>query len=323
MLRIFTALTLILGLTAATFHASAEPAPTEKKVRVVATTGMVADIARAVGGPRVDVQALMGPGVDPHLYKASPGDVRVLSDADLILYNGLHLEGRLADVLIRLARRRPTVQVTENIPESQLREPPEFQGHFDPHVWFDVSLWSQAAERVRDALIERDPGHRDVFIDLTKEYTDELAKLHEWIKVEIAKIPEKSRVLVTAHDAFGYFGRAYGIEVMAIQGISTDSEASIRDMNHLVDTLVERKIPAVFVETSVPRKTIDALVEGCHARGHNVKIGGQLFSDAMGEANTPEGTYVGMVKHNVKTIVAALSPTDAATAPAEPAKESR
>jgi manganese/zinc/iron transport system substrate-binding protein len=276
---------------------------------------MIADAARIVGGPRVEVTALMGPGVDPHLYKASPGDVRVMSEADLILYNGLHLEGRLADALIRLARRRPTVQVTETIPESSLREPPEFEGHADPHVWFDVALWSQAVDRIRDALIERDPGYRDVYIELAKEHTDELAKLHEWIKAEVAQIPEPSRVLVTAHDAFGYFGRAYGLDVMAIQGISTDSEASIRDMNHLVDMLVQKKIPAVFIETSVPRKTIDALIEGCRARGHEVRIGGELFSDAMGADGTPEATYIGMMKHNVRAIVAALAPDAASKAP--------
>jgi manganese/zinc/iron transport system substrate-binding protein len=248
----------------------------------------------------------MGEGVDPHLYKASPADARLLAEADLILYNGLHLEGRMADVLVRLARSRPTVQVTESIPEDQLREPPEFQGQYDPHVWFDVSLWMKVVERTRDALTELDPLGREAFQANAASHLQELEALHAWCRGELARVPRERRILVTAHDAFGYFGRAYGLEVLGIQGISTDSEPSIQDINRLVDLLVERRVPAVFVESSVPRKTIEALVEGARARGHAVAIGGELFSDAMGRAGTPEGTYVGMVRHNVNTIVRAL-----------------
>ncbi|MBX3356945.1 MAG: zinc ABC transporter substrate-binding protein [Phycisphaeraceae bacterium] len=274
---------------------------------VVATTGMIADVARNVAGDRAAVTALMGEGVDPHMYKASPGDVRLLTSADLVLYNGLHLEGRMADVLVKMAQRHPTVQVTDAIPEDRLREPPEFQGHFDPHVWFDVSLWMLATERTRDALIEIDPAGKPGYNERSAAYLEELARLDAWARERIATIPADRRVLVTAHDAFGYFGRAYGMEVRAIQGISTDSEASMRDINALVDMLVKDRIPAVFVESSVPRKTIEALVEGARARGHNVKIGGELFSDAMGPSGTPEGTYIGMVRHNVDVIVAALA----------------
>lgn len=274
---------------------------------VVATTGMIADAARRIAGDRAEVRALMGEGVDPHLYKASPGDVRLLSRADLVLYNGLHLEGRMGDVLTAMGRTRRVVGVCEEIDPSLLRSPPEFQGQHDPHVWFDVQLWSKAVERVRDALVEADPAGREAYEANAHTYLAELAVLHEWIKARLATIPAERRMLVTAHDAFGYFGRAYALEVHGIQGISTDSEASVRDINALVDLLVQRKAPAVFVETSVPEKTIRALVEGCAARGHRVAVGPALYSDAMGRDGTPEGTYVGMVKHNVEAIASALS----------------
>jgi manganese/zinc/iron transport system substrate-binding protein len=276
------------------------------KLTIVATTGMIADAAQVVAGERATVNALMGPGVDPHLYRPTPGDIRQLSEADLILYNGLLLEGRMVDVLVKLAAQRPTVAVSEKFDPALLREPPEMEGHADPHVWFDVSLWMKAVERVRDALLERDPAGREVIERNAAAYLKELGELHAWCKSELARVPAERRVLVTAHDAFGYFGQAYGVEVRAIQGVSTDSEASVQQINHLVDMIVTRKIRAVFVESSVPAKTVEALVEGCKARGHNVKIGGELFSDAMGAAGTPEGTYVGMVRHNVRTIVGAL-----------------
>ncbi len=277
-----------------------------KPLDVVVTVGMIADITRKVAGDRATVSALMGEGVDPHLYKPSPGDIRQLSQADLVLYSGLLLEGRMVDVLVKMAARRPTVAVTERIDPSLLREPPEFAGHADPHVWFDVSLWMKAVERARDALIERDPAGKELFEKNAAAYLKELETLHGWCKNELARVPRERRVLITAHDAFGYFGRAYDIEVRGIQGVSTDSEASVGQINELVSLIVSRKISAVFVESSVPAKTIQALVEGCKSRGHEVRIGGELFSDAMGKDGTPEGTYIGMVRHNVNTIVAAL-----------------
>lgn len=277
-----------------------------RRPKVVCTIGMITDLAKRIGGDRIEAQGLMGEGVDPHLYKASPGDVRMLSDADLILYNGLNLEGKMGDLFVRMARRKPTVAVTDTIDEAQLREPPEFKGHFDPHVWFDVSLWSKAGERVCTALIELDPAGRAEYESNARTLSAELGKLHESCGREIATIPQPVRVLITAHDAFGYFGRAYGIEVLAIQGISTESEPSLKDINALVDRIVARRIKAVFVESSVPRKYVEALVEGCKSRGHELRIGGQLFSDAMGRPGTPEGTYPGMVQHNVRTIVEAL-----------------
>lgn len=275
-------------------------------VRVTATTGMVTDAARVVGGAHVQVTGLMGPGVDPHLYKASQGDLEALGGADLILYNGLLLEGKMGDLLVKMSRDRPTFPVTEYVPDSLLREPPEFQGHYDPHIWFDVALWRRAVERVRDALIEVDAAHAGDYRANAAAYLDSLAALDEWVRARIAAIPEERRVLVTAHDAFGYFGRAYGIDVVGLQGISTVAEFGLADIRRLVDLITARRVKAVFIESSVPRRNIDAVVEGCRARGHDVAVGGTLFSDAMGEAGTPEGTYVGMVRANVNTIVEAL-----------------
>jgi len=279
---------------------------------------MIGDAARAVGGDRVTVTTLMGEGVDPHLYKPSPGDMRTLAGADLILYNGLHLEGRLGDALARLEKRTRVVPLAEAIDRSRLLAPAEFEGHPDPNVWFDPLLWTAVIERLRDVLIELDAAGAESHRARAAAQVEELKALDTWIRAELAAIPRQRRVLVTAHDAFAYFGRAYDLEVLAVQGISTDSEASLRDINALVDTLSSRGIPAVFWESSVPRKTVEALVEGCASRGHRVAIGGELFSDAVGKSGTPEATLAGMLKHNTRTIVAALRPPGPAT-PAPPA----
>jgi manganese/zinc/iron transport system substrate-binding protein len=275
-------------------------------LRATATIGMIADVAEVVGKPHVTVTGLMGPGVDPHLYKATSSDLRKLREADVILYNGLHLEGRMADVLVKLARQVPAVQVTETIPEDLLREPAAFDGQYDPHVWFDLSMWRYVVEHIRDTFIGMDPANEETYRANAAQYLEKLDALHGYAKEQIASIPETSRVLVTAHDAFGYFGEAYDIEVMGIQGISTASEYGLQDLSRLVDVLVDRKVKAVFVESSVSSKSIEALVRGAESKGHKVRIGGELFSDAMGQAGTPEGTYLGMVRHNVDTIVAAL-----------------
>jgi manganese/zinc/iron transport system substrate-binding protein len=265
---------------------------------------MVADQVKNIGGPHVEVTTLMGAGVDPHLYNATPADVTALNRADIIFYSGLHLEGKLAELLERMRQRKPTVAVAEVIPADRVRR--DEHGASDPHVWFDVELWSLASGAARDALIEFDPKHADEYRQSAEAYQSNLAKLDANVAEDLSAIPEKSRVLVTAHDAFHYFGDAYGVEVRAIQGISTDSEAGVRQIKELVDFLVERKIKAVFVETSVSDQNIRSLLEGCQARGHEVVIGGTLFSDAMGDEGTPEGTYEGMVRANVKTIVSAL-----------------
>jgi manganese/zinc/iron transport system substrate-binding protein len=212
----------------------------------------------------------------------------------------------MADLFVQMARKKPVVAVTETLEEKQLREPPEFAGQYDPHVWFDVSLWMTVTTRIRDALVELRPEHGAAFRKSADDYRASLEELHHYCQDQIRLIPATRRVLVTAHDAFGYFGRAYGLEVLAIQGISTESEAGLKHLNDLVQTIARRKIPAVFVETSVSPRSIQALVEGCRGHGHQVRIGGELFSDAMGADGTPEGTYVGMVRHNVDTIVKAL-----------------
>src|SRR5262245_22384533 len=306
---------LALGILAAALtlgcNASSATSPAENAtyagrfpIQVVCTTGMVADLAKNIGGEHVSVTALMGAGVDPHLYTASPADVSKLNGADIILYSGLHLEGKLAELLERMGSRKPTTAVASGIAESHVIS--DAAGAHDPHVWFDVSLWSQAASTACEALAKFDPPHADTYRANLKEYQARLAALHEYARTEIGTIPKDRRVLVTAHDAYHYFGNAYDIEVRGIQGISTTSEAGVRRVRELVDFLVERKIKAVFVETSVSDQNIRSLLEGAAARGHTVVIGGTLFSDAMGNEGTPEGTYEGMVRHNVDTIVKAL-----------------
>lgn len=271
---------------------------------VVATTGMIADAASRIGGDRVRVEALMGPGVDPHLYKPSEGDVRRLGSADLILYNGLHLEGKMGDILEKMGRSRPVVAVAEAIPvEDRIVHG---QGQYDPHVWFDPLLWSRIGEPIGDALAGVLPEHAERFRAEATAFRRETEELHAWVNSRVDELPQERRVLVTAHDAFGYFGRRYGVEVLGLQGISTMAEAGLRDVERLTDLIVKRGIPAIFVEASVPRRSIEAVQAACQARGHEVAIGGQLFSDSMGAAGTPEGTYPGMVRHNVNTIVEAL-----------------
>lgn len=276
-------------------------------IAVTATTGMIGDIARQVGGERVSVSTLMGPGVDPHLYKPTQGDLAKLSGADVIFYNGLHLEGKMGDILEKIAGRTTTVAVSDNIPRSSLRQPAEFKGQYDPHVWFDVQLWMLATEGVREALINVAPEHRTDFEANAARYLAELEVLDSYARERLQSIPAEQRLLVTAHDAFGYFGRAYDIEVMGLQGISTGSEYGLQDLGRLIEIIVERKVKAVFVESSVSPKSIEALRQGVDAKGHSVRIGGTLFSDAMGPEGSPEGTYIGMVRHNVDTIVEALS----------------
>ncbi len=275
-------------------------------IKVVATTGMIGDAAKRIAGDLAQVEALMGPGVDPHLYKASESDVRRLSEADLILYNGLHLEGKMGDILVKLARTRAVVAVSETIPQGELREPPEFAGQYDPHIWFDVRLWSRTLDPIAEALAGLDPANAEAFRSNAARYREELGELDTWVAGRILEIPEGQRVLVTAHDAFGYFGRRYGMKVMGLQGISTLSEAGLRDVERVVDEVVASGIKAVFIESSVPRRSIEAVQGACRARGREVAIGGQLFSDAMGAPGTDEGTYPGMVRANVNTIVEAL-----------------
>jgi manganese/zinc/iron transport system substrate-binding protein len=303
------AATFLLGFAAIAGLAGCQPEPqaaTSARLRVVATTGMIADLAAEVGGERVEVHGLMGPGVDPHLYKASAGDVRVLAAADLILFNGLHLEAAMGEVLEELGGRTAARAVTDSIDRSRLLAPPEFKGMWDPHVWFDVELWMAALDAVAQALSERDPAGGEIYARNAASYRGRLAELDRWVEARAAQLPAERRVLITAHDAFNYFGRAYGFEVLGLQGISTAAEAGAADVKRLVDFIVERRIPAVFVETSIPQRTIEAVLEAVRDRGFEVAIGGSLYSDAMGDAGTPQGTYEGMIRHNVGTIVGGL-----------------
>ena len=278
-----------------------------RKIRVVTTIGMITDIVLRVGGERVQVAGLMGPGVDPHLYKASEGDVTRMAGADVIFYGGLHLEGKMTDVFERMRGRILTVAVTDGIDRALLLRPPEFQGAYDPHVWFDVTLWMKAVERVAETLAQLDPKSGTTYRENARTYLEKLSELHEYVRKEAGRVPPSRRVIITAHDAFNYFGRAYGFEVRGVQGISTVSEAGTADIQALANLIVEKRVPAVFVETSVPPRTMEALKEAVRARGFAVEIGGNLYSDAMGDPGTPDGTYIGMVRHNIDTIVSALS----------------
>lgn len=276
------------------------------KIRITTTIGMINDIVKNVGGEHVEAVGLMKSGVDPHLYKASQGDISKLDSADMIFYNGLHLEGKMVDIFEKMSKQKPTIAVTKNIPEEKLLSPNDgTQGH-DPHVWFNVGHWISATDTVAQELAKYDPAHAADYQKNAERYTAKLKELDQYAKEQIASIPAQSRVLVTAHDAFGYFGEAYGIKVMGLQGISTAAEYGSKDVSELRDFLVANKIKAVFVESSVPKKAIEAVIEGAKEKGHEVKIGGELFSDAMGEEGTEEGTYYGMVRHNVDTIVKAL-----------------
>jgi manganese/zinc/iron transport system substrate-binding protein len=281
----------------------------EYPIEVVCTTGPVADLVRNIGGENVKVTALMGPGVDPHLYRESPSDIEKLNSADMIFYNGLHLEGRMADLFEKLSARRPTFAVTHELVEAKdkrLRKPPEFEGYFDPHVWHDPKLWSECAKFVAATLTEFDPTHTDNYTANSESYRQQLDELDHSNREQLSKIPQPSRVLISAHDAFGYFCLAYDLESMPLGGVSTEEEVSIGRMDEVINFIVDRKIKAVFVESAVAPRIVDALIEPCGEKGQAVKIGGELYADALGPADSGASTYVGMIKANVDTIVKAL-----------------
>lgn len=283
------------------------PAAAQAGFTALATTGMVGDILRNLVGDRGRVEVLLGSGVDPHTYKLTRADIGRLMGADIVVYNGLLLEGKMTDALVRVAGSgRPVLAVTEDLGDDYLLSPEEFEGQYDPHVWMDVQGWVRATEKVRERLAAFRPADAEAFAANAAAYTATLRELDAYARRVLGSVEPQRRVLVTAHDAFGYFGRAYGFEVLGIQGISTESETGLRRIQELVEILVTRSIPAVFVETTVSDRNVRALVEGSAARGHEVVIGGALFSDAMGAPGTYEGTYVGMIDHNVTTIARAL-----------------
>ncbi|PAW76321.1 MAG: ABC transporter substrate-binding protein [Pedosphaera sp. Tous-C6FEB] len=300
--RLLRSVVLLAAASLVTTAVAAAP-----KIRVTTTTSMVTDLVKQVGGDQVEVSGLMGAGVDPHLYKATAADVSKLQQADVIFYNGLVLEGKMTDIFAKLARSKKFVYpVTEGVPEKRLLEPPEFEGHSDPHVWFDVELWALCAQTVAKGLAEFSPKDKAHFEQRGKDITTKLRALHEWSLKKAAELPKEKRILITSHDAYNYFGRAYGFQVVGLQGVSTVTEAGLADMAKLVDYIKKHQVKAIFVESSVSPATIQRI-----AKDAGVRVGGELFSDAMGTPGQMEngydlGTYEGMIKHNLTTIVEAL-----------------
>lgn len=283
----------------------------DKKVNgnlnIVTTTTLLTDLVNNIGGDKVNVQGLMGSGVDPHLYKASAGDVTKLSNADVIFYGGLHLEGKLVDVFEKMERQHiNTIAVSDALDKKTLIGSEYFASNYDPHIWFDVHNWELITSFVVEKLSDADPENKAFFEENGTKYLEELRALDTEIKSIIDTLPKEKRILVTAHDAFNYFGQAYGFEVVGLQGLSTATEAGVQDVQNLANFIIEKKVKAIFVESSVPRRTIEALQAAVNSKKHQVKIGGTLYSDALGNAGTVEGTYIGMFKYNVNTIVKAL-----------------
>ncbi len=298
MIRTLTALALTVAVTA--------PLHAQEQLTVVATTGMIADTARQVGGDLVQVQALMGAGVDPHAYRQTRSDIVSTARADLVLWHGLYLEAQMEEFLLELADTNTVVPVAEGLSRDVLIGSEDYPDLFDPHVWMDPAIWADVVQTVQATLTEAVPDQADAFATNATTLTAQIDALITYSTTALASVPENARVLLTAHDAFNYFGAAYGFEVIGIQGISTESEAGLQRIGELVDLLVDRDIGAVFVESSVSDRNIRALIEGAASRGHTVVIGGELYSDAMGEDGTYEGTWIGMIDHNVTTIARAL-----------------
>lgn len=276
---------------------------------IVATTGMIADTARQIGGAHVDVRALMGPGVDPHAYRQTRSDILAMTRADLVLWHGLYLEAQMEEFLTDLSRRRRVEAVAETVPRDLLISHSDYADQFDPHVWMVPSLWKHVANRIEAILIDALPDAASEIAANAERFRDELDTLQSYASESLSSIPQNKRVLISAHDAFGYFGQSFGFEVIGIQGISTESEAGLNRISSLVNLLVDREISAVFVESSVSDRNVRALIEGAAAKGHSVKIGGELFSDAMGKNGTYEASYIGMIDHNATTITRALDGT--------------
>jgi len=291
----FVFLSILIFLSAFTFLSAS--------TKIVATTSMIADLTRNIGGDKVSVVGLMGPGIDPHLYKATTNDMMQMFQADVILYNGLHLEGKMTDVFEKMRKSgKMTRAVAEVLPEGELLADETYENIKDPHVWFDVELWRMVSKEVKEVLSEYDPAHSSLFEKNWKDYDEKLKELSEYIEGKVSEIPEEKRVLITAHDAFNYFGKAYGFEVIGLQGISTVSEAGTADIKNLSDYITDKKIRSIFVETSVSKRNIEALKEAVRHKGFEVEIGGTLFSDSLGDKGTPEESYIGTFKYNIDTI---------------------
>ncbi|WP_194851430.1 metal ABC transporter solute-binding protein, Zn/Mn family [Nonlabens antarcticus] len=277
------------------------------KLKIVTTTTMITDMLENIGGDKVAVEGLMGSGVDPHLYKASEGDVSKLYNADIIFYSGLHLEGKLVDVFEKMASQgKNTIAISDALDKSTLIGSEYFASSYDPHIWFDVDYWSQMTVYVTEKLTENDPENAAYYVENRDTYLEKIKELKKELIAKIDELPQEKRILVTAHDAFNYFGRRFGFNVVGLQGISTATEAGVQDVQRITQFIIDNKVKAVFIESSVPRRTVEALQAAVQAQNHEISIGGELYSDALGSAGTDEGTYIGMYKHNVKTIVNAL-----------------
>lgn len=277
-----------------------------QKGNVVTTTGQIADAVKIISGGHLKVTALMGPGVDPHLYKATQSDLSKLEKAEMIFYNGLHLEGQMLDIFEQMSEQKTVLAVGDTLDNKYLIADEGNPALHDPHIWFNIDLWKGVVEVIGDSLVEHYPEYKEDFQANEKAYLKQLDELKLYASDRIKEIPESQRILVTAHDAFNYFGQSQGFEVRGLQGLSTDAEYGVKDVQNMVDFLVENNIKAIFVESSVSDKAMKAVIEGAKEKGHNISIGGELFSDAMGAEGTEEGTYIGMYKHNVDTIVDAL-----------------
>jgi manganese/zinc/iron transport system substrate-binding protein len=299
--------TILIILIATALSSCKNETNTNGKINVVTTTSMITDLVKNIGGDYVNLQGLMRSGVDPHLYKASEGDVTKLVDANVIFYNGLHLEGKLVEVFEKMGSATKTpIALGEELDKNTLIGSDYFASNYDPHVWFDINYFKQFAQKVTQVLSEKDPENADNFKANETLYLAKLDELQSKIKTTIETLPKEKRILVTAHDAFNYFGKAYDFEVVGLQGLSTATEAGVQDVQKLSAFIIEKNIKAIFVESSVPKRTIEALQAAVRSKGHAVEIGGTLFSDALGNAGTAEGTYVGMFEYNVNTIVNAL-----------------
>ncbi|MEO9953264.1 zinc ABC transporter substrate-binding protein [Nonlabens sp.] len=298
---------IIFLLTVLSIVSCGEKKEDNGKLQVVTTTTMITDLVENIGGDFIDVNGLMGSGIDPHLYKASQGDVRKLDNAEVIFYNGLHLEGKLVEVFEKMNEQgKTTIAISDGVSQKSLIGSEYFASNYDPHIWFDLTYWNEITDYVTEKLIELDPENKLAYEANRDAYRLKLVELRAALNVKIQELPKERRILVTAHDAFNYFGRTFDFEVVGLQGISTATEAGVKDVQRITEFIIENKIKAVFIESSVPKRTVEALQAAVNAQDHDVKIGGELFSDALGSAGTVEGTYIGMYKHNVTTIVNAL-----------------
>ncbi|WP_396602742.1 metal ABC transporter solute-binding protein, Zn/Mn family [Algibacter sp. R77976] len=295
----------LLFLIALTIFNCKNEKQTNGKLNVVTTTSMITDLVKNIGGDHINLQGLMGSGVDPHLYKASEGDVTKLSSADIIFYNGLHLEGKLVEVFEKMKNKK-TIAIGDALDKNTLIGSDYFASNYDPHVWFNVDYWIQATQFVTKKLSEAIPEQKTAFEANGAAYIKQLKDLKTKLTATIETLPKEQRILVTAHDAFNYFGKAFSFEVYGLQGLSTATEAGVQDVQKLSAFIIEKKVKAIFIESSVPKRTIEALQAAVNSKGHNVIIGGSLYSDALGNAGTIEGTYIGMFEYNVNTIVNAL-----------------